>query len=30
MRDRCVSCNEPIMSLKFRFCPYCGQSYKQT
>lgn len=30
LRDRCGSCNEPIMSLKFRFCPYCGQSYKQT
>ncbi len=24
----CSGCNEPIMSLKFRFCPYCGQSYK--
>ncbi len=30
LRDRCGSCNEPIMSLKFRFCPYCGESYKQT
>ncbi|MBW4511488.1 MAG: zinc ribbon domain-containing protein [Scytonematopsis contorta HA4267-MV1] len=29
LRDRCGSCNEPIMSLKFRFCPYCGESYKQ-
>jgi DNA-binding XRE family transcriptional regulator len=28
LRDRCVSCNEPILSLKFRFCPYCGESYK--
>lgn len=28
LRDRCGSCNEPIMSLKFRFCPYCGESYK--
>lgn len=26
--DRCSSCNEPITSLKFRFCPYCGKSYK--
>lgn len=25
---RCRQCNEPIMSLKFRFCPYCGQTYK--
>mgnify|MGYP001796281715 CR=1 FL=1 len=30
LRDRCGRCNEPIMSLKFRFSPYCGQSYKQT
>lgn len=30
LRDRCGSCNEPIMSLKFKFCPYCGESYKQT
>ncbi len=29
LRNRCVSCNEPIMSLKFKFCPYCGASYKQ-
>jgi len=29
LRDRCKSCNEPIMSLKFRFCPLCGKSYKQ-
>lgn len=26
--DRCKSCNEPIASLKFRFCPYCGKGYK--
>lgn len=30
LRDRCVSCNEPIMSLKHRFCPYCGTAYKLT
>ena len=30
LRDRCKSCNEPIISLKFRFCPYCGQAYKTT
>jgi DNA-binding XRE family transcriptional regulator len=29
LRDRCLSCNEPIVSLKFRFCPHCGKSYKQ-
>lgn len=29
LRDKCVSCHEPILSLKFRFCPYCGESYKQ-
>lgn len=28
LRDRCASCNEPIVSIKFRFCPYCGSSYK--
>lgn len=28
LRDRCGNCNEPIMSLKFKFCPYCGESYK--
>ncbi|MCU0536303.1 MAG: zinc ribbon domain-containing protein [Hydrococcus sp. Prado102] len=28
LRDRCMRCNEPIMSLKFKFCPYCGQPYK--
>jgi len=30
LRDRCGSCSEPIASLKFRFCPYCGKSYKLT
>ncbi|WNN92037.1 zinc ribbon domain-containing protein [Gloeocapsopsis dulcis] len=28
LRERCVSCNEPIKSIKFRFCPYCGNAYK--
>jgi DNA-binding XRE family transcriptional regulator len=28
LRDRCSNCSEPIASLKFRFCPYCGKSYK--
>ncbi len=27
--SRCTRCNEPIMSLKFRFCPYCGQPYQE-
>lgn len=29
LRDRCLSCDAPIESLKFRFCPFCGQSYKK-
>ena len=29
LRNRCIDCHEPIMSLKFKFCPYCGASYKQ-
>jgi DNA-binding XRE family transcriptional regulator len=29
LRNRCSRCNEPIMSLKFKFCPYCGANYKQ-
>ncbi|WP_449416079.1 double zinc ribbon domain-containing protein [Phormidium nigroviride] len=28
LRNRCISCDEPIMSLKFKFCPYCGVNYK--
>nr|WP_199318338.1 helix-turn-helix domain-containing protein [Leptolyngbya sp. FACHB-541] len=24
----CSGCHKPIESLKFRFCPYCGQGYK--
>lgn len=28
LRSRCVNCDEPITSLKHRFCPYCGTSYK--
>ncbi len=27
--DRCPHCHELIPSLKFRFCGYCGQPYKQ-
>ena len=30
LRNRCIDCQEPILSLKFKFCPYCGTSYKQT
>uniref|UniRef100_B8HMV9 Transcriptional regulator, XRE family n=1 Tax=Cyanothece sp. (strain PCC 7425 / ATCC 29141) TaxID=395961 RepID=B8HMV9_CYAP4 len=26
--DRCYGCNEPIASLKHRFCPYCGKAYR--
>jgi DNA-binding XRE family transcriptional regulator len=29
LRNRCMDCREPILSLKFKFCPYCGTSYKQ-
>lgn len=29
LRDRCLRCDEPIPSLKFRFCGYCGQPYKE-
>jgi DNA-binding XRE family transcriptional regulator len=29
LRNRCIDCQEPILSLKFKFCPYCGASYKQ-
>jgi len=28
LRERCINCNEPITSIKFRFCPYCGNAYK--
>ncbi|PZD70166.1 hypothetical protein C1752_17312 [Acaryochloris thomasi RCC1774] len=28
LRNRCLSCDELITSLKHRFCPYCGQAYK--
>lgn len=26
--SRCQQCQEPIISLKFRFCPHCGKAYK--
>lgn len=29
LRDRCLGCNELIASLKHRFCPLCGRSYKE-
>lgn len=28
LQQRCRQCNEPITSLKHRFCPYCGTAYK--
>lgn len=28
LQDRCISCQEPITSLKHRFCPYCGTPYQ--
>jgi DNA-binding XRE family transcriptional regulator len=28
LRHRCASCQEPITSLKHRFCPSCGTSYQ--
>lgn len=27
LRGQCVNCEEPITSLKHRFCPYCGTAY---
>ena len=30
LRNSCANCNEPITSLKFRFCPYCGKTYKES
>ena len=28
LRHQCSQCAEPIISLKHRFCPYCGTTYK--
>ena len=28
LKSRCGSCDEPITSLKHRFCPFCGTAYK--
>jgi transcriptional regulator with XRE-family HTH domain len=28
LRDRCISCSEPMTSTKHRFCAYCGKAYK--
>ena len=28
LHDRCGNCRKPILSLQFRFCPYCGSAYK--
>lgn len=30
LRSSCGSCGEAIVSLKFRFCGFCGASYKGT
>ncbi|MEH2391863.1 MAG: zinc ribbon domain-containing protein [Nostoc sp.] len=30
LRNSCARCNEPITSVKFRFCPYCGFPYKES
>ena len=30
LHDQCGNCNEAIVSLQFRFCPYCGKAYKLT
>lgn len=29
LQDVCGACGEPLHSLTFRFCPHCGQPYKQ-
>ncbi len=29
LQDACGACGEPLHSLTFRFCPHCGQPYKQ-
>ena len=28
LKHQCHQCNEPIVSLQFRFCPHCGTAYK--
>ena len=28
LTNRCRQCKEPIVSLQYRFCPYCGTAYK--
>jgi transcriptional regulator with XRE-family HTH domain len=30
LQDRCGSCNEPITSIRHRFCPQCGKAYRAT
>ena len=29
LRERCRHCQEPITSLKHRFCPFCGTTYQE-
>lgn len=26
--SQCAQCQQPILSLQFRFCPYCGKAYQ--
>jgi transcriptional regulator with XRE-family HTH domain len=30
LRSQCSRCAKPIESLKYRFCPYCGQPYQKS
>lgn len=30
LRSQCSRCGKAIESLKYRFCPYCGQPYKES
>jgi hypothetical protein len=30
LRDRCQHCHQPLPSLKFKFCPFCGQAYQES
>lgn len=29
LRSSCLHCGELVVSLKYKFCPMCGQAYKQ-
>ncbi|AMA10849.1 double zinc ribbon domain-containing protein [Picosynechococcus sp. PCC 73109] len=30
LQSRCQGCQQPLTSLKHRFCPYCGKPYKSS